>query len=70
MLKTYTCPCRILRFSTVSRTASLCPTASHLDLAIVQLTSSLYKVKMTVDSAWCMPETEKKIAWSSPSTVS
>ena len=45
------CACSFVRFSSVSRTASLCPRASHLDLAVVQLTFTSCRVKLTDDSA-------------------
>ena len=48
--------CKAFRFSSVSKTASLCPRAAHLDLAVCQLTFSLYKWKLTEDTNDFVPE--------------
>ena len=58
----YTCSCKAINFSSVSTTASFCPRASHLDLAVSQLTSSLYRVKKTVEPTSSVPAEERLVA--------
>ena len=55
--KSYTCSCKVFIYSSVSRTANLCPRASHLDLAVVQFTFSWCRVNSTVDSVKSTPWT-------------
>ena len=54
---THTCSSSAVSFSCVSRTASLCPRASHLDFAVIQVTLSSCRVKMTTKSTDSVPET-------------
>ena len=57
MLRFYNYSFNAISFSSVSRTASLCPRASHLDLAVCQSTSSLDKIKVTSDTTDSVPKT-------------
>ena len=45
---THTCSCSVASLSGVSRTASLCPRASHMDLAVFQFTFSSCRVKLII----------------------
>ena len=55
---THTCSCSVASLSGVSRTASLYPRASHLDLAVFQFTFSSCRVKLITKTADSAPETQ------------
>ena len=56
-ISTHTCSRSVASLSGVSRTASLCPRTSHLDLAMSQFTSSSCTVKLITKIADSVHET-------------